>query len=158
MGDVKIFHQNVEENEVAKKLSQVSLGMYSDALVHTLGYDMLTDIEDLTPTELDTIADQCGMKPGHKKRFAQTFSPHGQPAVTMGLTVEFADEGSPSSPRKRVDIGSADPSRIQLQEASERWIRDLEQELALQKMKVGPCIAHNRPWLCGGSLRECLHE
>jgi len=79
---------DVVPNEVQVKLVELKLDMYSNVLVDTQGFDVLSDLTSLTEAELESLANECGMKPAHKKRFVQAFSP--SESVPLGTPVQTA--------------------------------------------------------------------
>ena len=59
------------------KLDYLKLQDYA-ATFENLGYDDLDDLVNSTSGELDNIADEASMKPGHRKRFLRIASPEAK--------------------------------------------------------------------------------
>ena len=64
----------VRKGSVALKLQELSLEQYEHELIGEQGYDSIETLKMLSPDELTQLADDCKMKPGHKKKFLAAFT------------------------------------------------------------------------------------
>jgi len=60
--------------DMRQALEALGLSIYADTLIDTGGYDTTDVLRHLSPPELEAIADDAAMKPGHKLKFIQAFS------------------------------------------------------------------------------------
>lgn len=63
-----------EKPTVALKLEQLNLAQYAPAIIDDQGYDDLDTLKGMSTEELGALADDVGMKPGHKKKFTAAFA------------------------------------------------------------------------------------
>ena len=60
--------------EVRQALHSLGLSTYAKALIEDGGYESIDLLRSLEPAQLEAIADDVSMKPGHKLKFVQAFS------------------------------------------------------------------------------------
>jgi len=63
-----------DKDSVSVKLQELNLKMYEQELIDQQGYDSVETLKMLSPDELTQLADDCKMKPGHKKKFLAAFA------------------------------------------------------------------------------------
>ena len=117
------------KNSVALKLQELNLNQYEQELIDEQGYDSIDTLKELSPDELTQLADDCKMKPGHKKKFLGAFSKKAidkdGPAVQAArrksdtaLRLMAATETKPANP-------AVDPNMIALQEQNEEMMKQM---------------------------------
>ena len=117
------------KNSVALKLQELNLNQYEQELIDEQGYDSIDTLKELSPDELTQLADDCKMKPGHKKKFLGAFSKKAidkdGPAVQAArrksdtaLRLIAATETKPANP-------AVDPNMIALQEQNEEMMKQM---------------------------------
>ena len=117
------------KNSVALKLQELNLNQYEQELIDEQGYDSIDTLKELSPDELTQLADDCKMKPGHKKKFLGAFSKKAidkdGPAVQAArrksdtaLRLMAATETKPANP-------AVDPNMIALKEQNEEMMKQM---------------------------------
>ena len=123
-----------DKDSVAVKLQELNLKMYEQELIDEQGYDSVETLKMLSPDELTQLADDCKMKPGHKRKFIAAFA---EKAETKAAT-----ETKPAKPAEPAEP-AVDPNMIALQEqvaamkkqqSTDRLKKDLEERE--KKIKV----------------------
>jgi len=64
----------VSKDSVSVKLQELNLKQYEQELIDEQGYDSVETLNEMSPDELSQLADDCKMKPGHKKKFLAAFA------------------------------------------------------------------------------------
>ena len=151
MADVTlVMGKAIETNmaAMAMKLRELNLEQYEQALIDEQGYDSIETLNEMSAEELNQLADDCKMKPGHKKKFCTAFS---------NRTVA----NSPAKPAEP----AVDPNMIALREQNAEMMKQMEavkaqqsadqmkKELEEREQKIKVC--HYTP--CGKSLLTTDH-
>ena len=103
----------LRKGSVAVKLRELNLEQYEQELIDGQGYDSLETLNEMSPNELTQVADDCKMKPGHKKKFLAAFDK------------KDAAEASVVQPAPNADP-EVDPSMIALKEQNAEMMKQME--------------------------------
>ena len=66
--------RTTRSKEVADKLAELKLSAYEDMIIDEHGYDSLDAFDGMSAQEVEDIAKECKMKPGHAKKFVSAFA------------------------------------------------------------------------------------
>eukprot|EP00964_Phaeocystis_antarctica_P148069 scaffold114808_cov67-Phaeocystis_antarctica.AAC.4 len=101
------------KNSVALKLQELNLDQYEQELIDEQGYDSVDTLKELSPDELTQLADDCKMKPGHKKKLHAA-----RRKSDTALRLMAATETKPANP-------AVDPNMIALKEQNEEMMKQM---------------------------------
>lgn len=156
MADVTLVMGKAIETDMAAmamKLRELNLEQYEQALIEEQGYDSIETLNEMSAEELNQLADDCKMKPGHKKKFIAAFS---------NRTVA----NSPVAPKTKPAEPAVDTNLIALREQNAELMKQMEavkaqqsadqmkKELEEREQKIKVCH-HYTP--CGKSLLTTGH-
>ncbi|KAL1528887.1 hypothetical protein AB1Y20_010210 [Prymnesium parvum] len=142
MGDVKFVREIQEASSrwpqgttVAQCMTELGLDDYTNQLVVKQGYDMLEDLDGIPDEELSKIADECGMKTAHKKRFVRAFSSQ---SVMVGTLVEPSrDSPSKSTRLEQIELQEETKLALELKQMKEAMQEDkLKREKEAEMLKL----------------------
>ena len=103
----------VRNDSVSVKLQELNLKQYEQELIDEQGYDSVETLNEMSPDELTQLADDCKMKPGHKKKFLAAFAKTAEAKdVSVRNSATAAIEAKPADP-------AVDPNMIALKEQNE---------------------------------------
>ena len=115
----------VSKDSVSVKLQELNLKQYEQELIDEQGYDSVETLNEMSPDELSQLADDCKMKPGHKKKFLSAFAKTAEAkdlsvvqAATRNAAAAAATEANPADP-------AVDPNMIALKEQNEEMIKQM---------------------------------
>ena len=66
--------RTTRSKEVADKLAKLKLSAYEEMIIDEHGYDSLDAFDGMSAQEVEDIAKECKMKPGHAKKFVSAFA------------------------------------------------------------------------------------
>ena len=123
---------HMRKSSVSAKLEMLNLEQYETELIVEQGYDDLSMLQDLTVEELEQVADDVKMKPGHKKKFVASFRADDTKASNMSSSDRSDVVPATAEPVPATAEPAVDPSMIALQQQNEKM---QEQFQALKKQQ-----------------------
>ena len=149
--------KSMRRGSVNRKLKELKLDQYVDELIDEQGYDTLDTLRAMSPEELTQVADDCKMKPGHKKKFISAFANIIEKSpITDVAPIKVVESAAPTP--------AVDPAMIAMEEMKKQ-MEEMKRQARpggcrLQGRRQGRLQAcrqacrQGRLQVCGGAAQE----